>query len=152
MKKKDIATILGLGFIAFLLWYFYGGGKAKLQEMKVKKQNDSDVDSQTKTTKKTLVYTPSETVVQETPIMKLQKWLNRRGANLQVDGVYGARTGTALKKYCTAIKTGTIHTVSDLQRALNKLGAGLQVDGALGNKTWQAVQDKCLWSGSEGSW
>lgn len=58
-------------------------------------------------------------------VMNIQRELNKRGANLKVDGIVGKHTANAVR---------------NLQKDLNKGGAGLKVDGDYGQQTDAALK------------
>lgn len=84
----------------------------------------------------------------------LQTSLNKKGANLKVDGIIGKLTNAAIAKFGAPVKPSTTvstagggssssssgsSTVAAQQRALNLRGANLVVDGISGTKTRAAA-------------
>jgi len=93
-------------------------------------------------------------------IERMQEILNKRGADLELDGIFGPKTEAAVKKYqkdkglvvdgiVGPLTYWSLHTLADgdsgpevkiLQRLLNHKGFTLVVDGIFGAKTGAAVK------------
>ncbi len=78
-------------------------------------------------------------------IKNLQVELNKRGANIPVDGILGPNTISAMNDFTKTVSAPTAPgqmtpaDIMDLQLSLNERGANLKVDGVLGPKTTEAM-------------